>query len=171
MAILRSQRENNDCGPTCFANTLNILGYDIKIEQSNKLCGLQKDGTDSNNLIKAFDKYGFEGREKVYYSAKNAWNWLIKQTSSGIPTVISVDDDTHWMVVLLVGKNKAQVFDPDDGEPELISREELLKRWKNVPPNKRSKPRFHSLELIPYKDKSIQAVIMRERLIETMDVK
>jgi ABC-type bacteriocin/lantibiotic exporter with double-glycine peptidase domain len=170
MAILRSQRCGSDCGPTCFANTLNILGYNIGIAQANKLCRLRKEGTDSDDLIKAFDKYGFEGRDKTYYTSKNAWKWLIKNTNLGVPTIISVDNDRHWALVLLAGKNKAQLLDPEYDEPELIERKDLLERWMYIP-NKQSKPRFHSLALIPYKDKSIQAVIMRERLIATMDVK
>jgi ABC-type bacteriocin/lantibiotic exporter with double-glycine peptidase domain len=146
------------------------LGYDIKIEQANKLCGLRKEGTDSDNLTGAFDKYGFEVREKLHYSSKHAWNWLVKHTNLGVPTIISTDDNSHWALVLLAGKNKAQILDPEDDLPELINRKDLIERWMYVP-NKRSKPRFHSLELIPYKDKSIQAVVIREKLIATMDVK
>ena len=37
MAILRGQRGNNDCGPTCFANTLNILGYDKVVYDSSEV--------------------------------------------------------------------------------------------------------------------------------------
>lgn len=169
MAILRNQKANNDCGPTCFANTLNILGYDIKIKQSNKLCGLKKEGTDSFDLIKAFNKFGFDGKEKVYYSEKRAWDWLVKHTNLGIPVIISVYNDSHWILVLLAGKNRAQILDPGDGEPKMVSRKELIKGWKFVPTFK-SKPRFYSLELKPYKDKSIQAVLMRKKLILTMGV-
>jgi len=170
MAIIRSQKTGYDCGPTCFANTLNILGYDIKIEQANKLCSLKRDGTDSDDLIKAFDKFGFEGHEKVHYNSKYAWNWLIKNTHRGVPTIISVDDDSHWILVLLAGKNKAQILDPEDGLPELITRKELTERWGCFQTPKSNSPRYHSLELIPYKDKSIQAVVTRERLIATMGV-
>lgn len=169
MALLRNQKGNSDCGPTCFANTLNILGYDIKIEQANKLCRLESDGTNSNNLIKAFNKYGFEVHDKLHYNSKNAWNWLVKHTNLGIPTIISVDDNSHWALILLAGKNKAQVLDPEDDLPELVNRKDLIEKWKYIP-NKR-KPRFHSLELIPYRDKSIQAVVIREKIIATMDVK
>lgn len=170
MAILRNQKGNNDCGPTCFANTLNILGYDIKIEQANKLCGLTKDGTDTFDLIRAFDKYGFEGKEKKHYSGKSAWAWLVMNTQAGIPITIAVDNDTHWLLVLLAGKDKAQIIDPEDGKPTLISKKELLERWKHVR-NKKPRPIYCCLELIPYKNKSIQATIMRERIIATMDLK
>lgn len=164
MTILRGQKYHNDCGPTCFANTLNILGYNIGIKQANKLCGLEKDGTDSDDLIKAFDKYGFEVYEKVHYSSKSAWRWLIKNTNLGIPTIISTDDDGHWVLVLLAGKDKAQIFDPDKEEPELITSKDLLKKWIFVSNNKTI---LHSLALVPYKNKSVRAVIMREKLIKT----
>jgi ABC-type bacteriocin/lantibiotic exporter with double-glycine peptidase domain len=170
VAIIRGQKTGYDCGPTCFANTLNILGYDIKIKQANKLCNLKKEGTDSDDLIKAFDKYGFEGHDKVYYDSQCAWNWLVKNTNRGVPTIISVDYDLHWILVLLAGKNKAQILDPEDSLPSLISRKELIERWGCLQTPRSNSPRFHSLELIPYKNKSIQAIIVRERLITTMGI-
>jgi ABC-type bacteriocin/lantibiotic exporter with double-glycine peptidase domain len=170
MALLRSQKTGCDCGPTCFANTLNILGYDIKIEQANRLCRLRKEGTDSGDLSVAFDRYGFEINEKIHYSSKGAWNWLIKSTNLGVPVIISTDYDSHWLLVLLAGKNKAQIFDPEDSLPKLVSRKDLIQRWSHTP-DKNSKIIFHSLEIIPYKDKSVRAVIIRQELIKTMDVK
>jgi len=168
MAILRGQRANDDCGPTCFANALNILGYDIKIGQANELCNLNKDGTDSVDLIKAFDRYGFEGIERVYYNENKAWNWITRDTNYGIPTIISVDDDSHWLLVLCAGKNEAQIFDsgPGNDEPQKISRRGLISRWKYIRKNY-VKPRFHGIKLIPYKDKSIKAILLREKLLLT----
>lgn len=172
MAILRGQRGNSDCGPTCFANALNILGYDIKISQANELCGLTKDGTDSSDLIKAFDKYGFECKEKFYRNQKRAWSWLVKDTSQGLPIILGVDDDSHWLLVLRAGKYEAQILDPGPGydEPTKISKEELLYRWKYFN-GKSSKPQFQGLKLMPYKDKAIKAVLVREKLLATIDVR
>jgi ABC-type bacteriocin/lantibiotic exporter with double-glycine peptidase domain len=170
MAILRGQRTNYDCGPTCFANTLNILGYDIKIQQANELCGLTSEGTDSTDLIRAFDKYGFDGREKTCFSRERALDWLIRDTNKGLPVIISVDDDSHWALVLRAGSNRIQIFDPDDEEPTLVGKRELIDRWEYFEDNSiRSK--FNGIRIIPFKEKSIKAVLLREKLLETIDVK
>lgn len=169
MAILRGQKATNDCGPTCFANALNMLGYDIKIVQANELCGLKKDGTDSFDIIKAFSRYGFEGKEKIHYSTKRAWSWLMKDTSRGLPIILSVDNDTHWVLVLRAGKNSVQIFDPDDDYPKKIDKDVLLERWAFYE-DRRDSPRFHGLKITPFKDKSIKAVILREKVLSTIDV-
>jgi len=95
---------------------------------------------------------------------------LVKNTNRGVPTIISADYDSHWVLVLLAGKCKAQILDPEDNFPELVNRKELIERWGCFQTPRSNNPRFHSLELIPYKDKSIQAVVIRERLIATMGV-
>lgn len=170
MAILRGQKGNNDCGPTCFANALNILGYDIKIAQSNEICSLKYEGTDSFDLIKAFERYGFEGKEKIHYDAERAWNWIVKDTNKGVPTILSVDNDGHWVLALRAGKNQIQIFDPDDEFPKKVSKNAMLERWACYR-DKCSRPRFHGLELVPFKIKSIKAVVLREQLLATADVR
>lgn len=170
MAILRGQKTNYDCGPTCFANALNMLGYDIKIDQANKLCNLTKHGTDSDDLIKAFERYGFEGREKVHYNADKAWEWLQTDTAQGLPVILSVDTDTHWILVLRAGKNRVQILDPDDDGPTRISRKKLMERWQHFH-DRRMKPMMHGLAFEPFKDKSIKAVTMRASFLATVDVR
>jgi len=170
MAILRGQRSSNDCGPTCFANALNILGYDIKISQANELCSLTKDGTDSTDLTNAFDRYGFECKDKTYRSKKRAWDWLIKDTNKGLPVIIGVDADTHWVLVLRASKQEAQILDPNDGGPIKITQKKLLDRWGFCKENI-IKPVFQGIKLIPYKDKSIRATLLREKLLATVDIK
>lgn len=170
MAILRGQKGNNDCGPTCFANALNILGYDIKIAQSNDLCSLRYEGTDSFDLIRAFERYGFDVKEKIHYDADRAWNWLMKETSKGAPTILSVDGDSHWILALRTGKTQIQIFDPDDDFPKKINKSAMLDRWACYG-DKRTRPRFHALEMVPFKIKSIKAVVLREQLLSTADVR
>ena len=171
MAILRSQKSDNDCGPTCFANALNILGYDIKVGKANQLCKLKKDGTGFEELTKAFDKYGFETKEKMYYDQEKAWNWIKRDTKNGLPVIISVDDTSHWLLILRAGDSKVQIFDPGDRWPTKITKKKLIERWKFYEDIAKSKQCFHGVALIPYKDKSIRAVLLRERLLATIDIK
>lgn len=170
MAILRGQKQYNDCGPTCFANALNALGYDIKIEQANKLCNLQKEGTDSFDLIRAFERYGFDGKEQVHNTKLKAWQWLMQDTKRGLPIVLSVDNDTHWLLVLRAGKTSVQIIDPSEDMPSKITRKELMARWQCLDDESKYKYRFHGLAFEPFKDKSIKATQMRERLLATIDV-
>jgi len=169
MAILRNQRGNNDCGPTCFSNALNLLGYDIKISKANQMCNLTKDGTDSDDLIRAFNRYGFDGKEKVFYKEKKAWQWIIKDTQRGLPVILSVDDDSHWILVLRAGRRGVQVFDPDDAYPTKITKSELLLRWRFLDGEK-DIFKFHGLAFVPFKDKAIKAVLVREMTLKTIDV-
>lgn len=171
MAVLRSQRSNNDCGPTCVANALNILGYDIKVGKTNDLCRLKKDGTSSEDLARAFDRYGFDSEEKIYRDKEKAWNWIKRDTKNGLPVIISVDDTSHWLLILRVGKNEVQIFDPGDRIPAKITKSRLIQRWKFFEDTNNARSCFHGLAIIPYKDKSIKAVLLRERLLATIDVK
>lgn len=93
----------------------------------------------------------------------------MKETSRGVPVIMSVDDDSHWILALRVGKNRAQIFDPDDKFPTRIGKGKLLERWSFFE-DRRQKPRLHILQIIPFKEKSIKAVITRERLLKTVDV-
>ena len=170
MAILRGQKAGNDCGPTCFANVLNVLGYDIKIAQANELCELQRDGTDSFDLFKAFYRYGFDGKEKVHYSPDRAWAWITRDTNKGLPVILSVDADSHWVLVLRAGDKEVQIFDPDSDYPQKISKTDMMKRWANHRDGK-LQIRYHGLKLEPFKEKSIRAVNLREKMLLTSDVK
>ena len=170
MAILRGQRGGNDCGPTCFANALNILGYDIKISQANELCNLAKDGTDGQDLTKAFNKYGFNCKEKIHYSPKRAWDWLIRDTNRGLPIIIGVDNGTHWLLVLRAGRQEAQILDPESDNPNKVSKEKLLHRWKYIEDGL-IRPKYEGLKIAPFKNKSIKAVLLRKKILATIDVK
>ena len=50
------------------------------IGKANKLCNLRKEGTDADDLSKAFERFGFEVEEKdftediVNYSVNIYWN-------------------------------------------------------------------------------------------------
>lgn len=170
MAILRNQKGGNDCGPTCFANALNLLGYDIKISQANKLCNLKRDGTDSDDLSKAFSKYGFYVREKTCYNKERAWKWLVEDTNKGLPIILSVDNDHHWLLVLRAGIKTVQIIDPSDKQVTKISKKEMLERWEYFEDH-RDIARYHGLAFKPYKDKSICAVKVRKQILSTIDVR
>jgi len=168
MAILRRQRKQNDCGPTCFANTLNILGYDITIAQANKICGLGPSGTDSIDLTKAFNKFGFETKEREYRKEDKAWNWLKRDTNKGIPIILAVDEDSHWILVLRAGDNEAQIFDPLSFGPEKILKKDLMDRW-DCSSGIKSKF-FMGLMIKPIKKKAITAIALRKKILNTIDV-
>ena len=170
MAILRSQKAGNDCGPTCFANALNLLGYDITTYQANKLCNLQKDGTDSLDLSRAFKRYGFSIEERTHYSKNKAWSWLIEDTKKGLPVIISVDNDGHWLLVLRAGRKTIQIFDPSDKIISQISYKEMIERWEYYEKH-RDYPRFHGLAFRPFKSKSKRAVQIRKQILSTIDVR
>lgn len=169
MSILQGQRTRYDCGPACFRNTMSILGYSITWERAYEMCRLTSEGTTADDLAYAFDRYGFEVKEKEYFEEEKGWSWLIKETNKGIPIIISTDDDRHWLLVLRAGEKMVQIFDPDEDGPTKITKKELMNRWKYYE-GRRQKPRLHGLLLIPYKKKSIKAVIMREQILATGDV-
>ncbi len=170
MAIIRRQRKAYDCGSACVANFLNTLYYDIPISKADVLCNLTVDGTDGNDLIRAIGVYGFEGHEYNYYRLKLAWDWLMKHTNRGTPVILSVDNDTHWLLVLRAGEETAQIFDPDHPEPELVNKQDLVSRW-GVLSSTRQHARYNGLSFKPTRDKAIEAVRMRKVILDTIDVK
>ena len=169
MAILRNQRGKNDCGPTCFANTLNILGYDINISRANKICSLGRHGTDSDDLTQAFEKFGFEVKERVYNEPEKAWSWLRRDTNRGFPLILAADSDSHWILALRAGEKEIQIFDPLDKQPTKITKEELLERWDCA--SETQKEFYMGLIIRPFKKKAAEAIYLRKQILKTVDVK
>lgn len=169
MAILRRQRGKNDCGPTCFANALNALGYDIGIMRANKLCNLSIYGTDSIDLIQAFERFGFEAKERSYIKTDKAWAWLIRDTNKGLPLILAVDDDAHWILVLCAKSEEAQIFDPLEASPEKIAQKDLMERWDCA--TEQQSKYYMGLVIKPKNEKSRKAVKMRKTLLKTADLK
>ena len=169
MAILRRQKTRHDCGPTCFSNLLNLLGFNVSINRANRACNLALDGTDTNDLIRAFKRYGFTAKEKTHHSEQRAIDWLIKTTKNGTPVVVAVDSDTHWSLVLLAGQDYVQSFDPSEDFPTLETMGDFMTRW-GFYSETRSTPILLGLELLPESKKAMKAIEMRAALIATSDV-
>ena len=89
-------------------------------------------------------------------------------TKHGLPVIISVDDSSHWILVLRAGQRTVQILDPEDDTPVQITRKELIKRWKY---EEKDKLIFQGISLEPFRDKSIKAVKIREQLLATIDVR
>ena len=84
--------------------------------------------------------------------------------------ILSVDADSHWVLVLRAGDKEVQIFDPDSDYPQKISKTDMMKRWANHRDGK-LQIRYHGLKLEPFKEKSIRAVNLREKMLLTSDVK
>jgi len=164
MPFLRRQHAGNDCGPTCFANMLNLLGYNITIPHANKVCRLTRGGTDANDLIRAFQKFGFCGDIGEFDSDKKAWRWVVKQSSLFYPVIVSILDDTHWILVLSANQNYAQIIDPDVGKPEKLDKVSFLTQWKY---EEDGESEFFGISFYPIKPKAEKAISLRKELNKT----
>ena len=169
MGLMRGGRGNNDCGPTCVSNALNQLGYAITIKKANQICGLKAEGTYTEDLIRAFKKYGFDAKERVFSDPEVAWGWLMRETKKGILPILGVDNDTHWTLILRAGEKQVQIFDPMDELPAKTNKEDFLARWKYQDCS--GKNQYLGISFKPTRNKSLRAVELRKALLGTADVK
>jgi ABC-type bacteriocin/lantibiotic exporter with double-glycine peptidase domain len=161
--ILRKQNRKNTCGPTCFANLLNMLGYNVGIREADSACNLRKEGIDDDDLVNAFKKYGFNGKEIVCLNGRRAFKLLIQRLNNS-PVILAVDADSHYILVLRADEKSVQIYDPLKKYPQTLTNKELLKRWASL---YKEGTLYQGVYVIPHSAKSKKAISMYRHLVKT----
>lgn len=161
--ILRKQNRKNNCGPTCFANLLNMLGYNVGIREADNVCDLRKEGIDDDDLMRAFKKYGFKGKELVCLNGRRAFKLLIQRLNNS-PVILAVDADNHYILVLRADKKNVQIYDPLKKYPQTINKNELLARWASL---YKDRTLYQGIYVIPHSAKAKKAISMYRHLVKT----
>lgn len=97
---MKYQTRSYTCGPAAAVNALRLYGLQVPEAHVAKLAKTTSDGTDEKGLMRALRKLG----------AAPTAVWLTstvrRRVQAGIPVIIHLDEELHWVVVIgCLGEN------------------------------------------------------------------
>lgn len=128
MESLDRQKTDSDCGPTALHGALKLYGVKAYYQDVYRLAGTDPEkGTSAAGLKRALESLKVPLKEYSSKSRPAAWNWIRHQSH---PTILSVDSDNHWILLIAGSGRRVTVFDPELGI-RIYGRKEFLNRWVN----------------------------------------
>lgn len=97
---MKFQTRTYTCGPAAAVNALRLYGVQVPEAHVAKLAGTTSDGTDERGLMRALRKLGCRP------SAVCLTSTVRKRIASGVPVIIHLDKELHWVVAIgCLGQN------------------------------------------------------------------
>ena len=126
MELLEHQKTGSDCGPTALHGALKLLGIKAYYQDVYRLAGTDPDkGTSAAGLKRALEALKVSLKEYSTRNSQSAWNWIRKQTQ---PTILAVDNDDHWVLLIAGMGRRVVIFDPEQGLM-VYGRRDFMARW------------------------------------------
>lgn len=91
---MKYQTRSYTCGPAAAVNALRLYGLRLPEAQIAKLAGTTNEGTDERMLMRALRKLGCSP------SAVSLTSTVRKRVAAGIPVIIHLDEEAHWVAVI-----------------------------------------------------------------------
>ncbi len=107
------QEKAYSCGPAALRAALYVHGKKATEAMVRRWAGTTTDGTDEEGLKKAITHYKLRHKELKTYSVREAIDLLKKNLRKGVPVVLCVDKEGHWITAVGMLGKKIIVFDPE----------------------------------------------------------
>lgn len=128
---MRMQDTAANCGPASVSNALQALGIVRSQQECETLCKTSgTDGTSARNIIKAVQSLGCKGVVVKEKRAAVATLMLRHWLAQGRPSILCVDEASHWVAVIGALGDRILVADPADNELVVsVDSAELVDWW------------------------------------------
>lgn len=149
------QEKSYSCGPAALRAVLYVYGKKATEKMIRRWARTTPEGTDEEGLKNAIAHYKFRHVEHNYSGAREATDWLKKSLRKGVPAVLCVDKESHWVAAVGMLGKKIIVFDPEPSwtgyRPKysglkLYLPTDLAHRWVSA------EGTYYSLAVLPPKD-------------------
>lgn len=104
---MRYQTKPFTCGPAAIVNALRVYGKKIPEARVAKFAGTTNNGTDDRGVVRALRKLGCNP------SVVSLTLTVRKRVAAGIPVIIHLDKELHWVVVIGCLGQSLIAFDSD----------------------------------------------------------
>lgn len=133
--LVHPQTTNWSCGPMALRFCFMKHGFDISEHRIAKLALASTDGTSSRHMEFAALRLGFRWRLHQANTAREAKQAMQQLLRQGLPLVLVVDKDKHWIAALHFSRRGWLVFDSACTGPviTLCSWTRLQKRLRHRP--------------------------------------
>jgi ABC-type bacteriocin/lantibiotic exporter with double-glycine peptidase domain len=101
------------CGPAAVVNALRLFGLHVPEAHVAKLAGTTVTGTDDRQLMRALRKLGCGP------TAVSLTSTVRKRVQAGIPVIIHLDEELHWVVIIGCLGDNLIAFDSYKGKSNI----------------------------------------------------
>lgn len=134
---MRYQKRPYTCGPSAIVNAARALGIRVAERRVAKLAGSAKHHeTDDWQMLEAIRGIGLIAEPISAENRSAAWAFVKANVNSGRPTILAIDNWSHWVAVIGVCGDRVIIADGTNTsrnhqENGILSlgRLELLRRW------------------------------------------
>ncbi len=138
---MRAQRKSHWCGIAAIANALEVLGIKRSQREIARLCHVTPEaGTNETEMKRALLANGMdvdewpdpEAEAGDCYTADQSTLWVRHCLVNGLPVVLCVDNDEHWVTAIGLCGDNFLLFDPARNTGvEVHNAPSLATRWVN----------------------------------------
>ncbi len=112
---MRYQSRKFTCGPATVANVVTLLSHTV---QEDDACETSTDGTSERQIKAGLHKHGLKHEVHKGRDSLESVQWVDTCVNLGSPTILCVDNWSHWIAV--VGKLGGEYLVIDPAHPDLL---------------------------------------------------